>query len=234
MKCIAIDDEPLALEIIKEYCKRIEFICLVGAYINPMDSIMEIRLQNVDLIFLDLEMPNLTGFSFLKSLTKPPLVIITTAYPEHALTGFEVNAVDYLVKPFSFDRFLKAVIKAYQLNNLLRRNVLSESIESEFLLIKVAYKTVKIELDNILYLEGLKDYVKIYCGLKPILTKSTLKNFLDKLPPSNFVRIHKSYIVSVSKVKSIKSGRILIGETSIPIGDKFKDQFYEKIKSKML
>lgn len=234
MKCIAIDDEPLALEIIKEYCKKIEFLCLAGAYINPLDAIMEIKLQNVDLIFLDLEMPNLTGFGFLKSLIKPPLVIITTAYPEHALTGFEVNAVDYLVKPFSFDRFLKAVTKAYQLNNLLRKNIPSSSSESEFLLIKVAYKTIKIELDNILYLEGLKDYVKIYCGLKPILTKSTLKNFENKLPASNFVRIHKSYIVSLSKVKSIQSGRIIIGEKSIPIGDKFKDQFYEKLKSKML
>jgi DNA-binding LytR/AlgR family response regulator len=234
MKCIAIDDEPLALEIIKTYCKKIEFISLAGAYINPMDAIMEIKLQNIDLIFLDLQMPNLTGFSFLKTLTNPPLVIIITAYPEHALTGFEVNAVDYLVKPFSFDRFLKAVTKAYQLSNLLRRNIPFSSSESDFLLIKADYKTVKIELDKILFIEGFKDYVKIYCGLKPILTKGTLKKFIDKLPISNFVRIHKSYIVSLSKVKSIENGRILLGETSIPIGDKFKEQFYKKLKSGML
>ena len=120
MNCIAIDDEPLALDIIKEFCNKTGFIHLIGTYTNPLDSIKDIRIHNIDLIFLDIQMPNLTGFNFLKSLANPPLIIITTAYPEHALTGFEVNAVDYLVKPFSFERFVKAVTKAFELNNLIK------------------------------------------------------------------------------------------------------------------
>ena len=179
-------------------------------------------------------MPNLTGFDFLKSLANPPLIIITTAYPEYALNGYEVNAVDYLVKPFSFERFVIAVAKAYELNNLIKGKNPDLPSGSDFLLVKVEYRTVKIDLGSILYIEGLKDYVKIYCSAKPILTKSTLKNIEAKLPSGNFKRVHKSYIVSLSKVKSIESNRIIIGDTRIPIGDQYKDQFYEKLKERML
>jgi DNA-binding LytR/AlgR family response regulator len=234
MNCIAIDDEPLALDIIKKYCNKTGFIHLSGTYTNPLDSVKDITIHHIDLIFLDIQMPNLTGFSFLKSLASPPLIIITTAYPEHALNGFEVNAVDYLVKPFSFERFVKAVTKAFELNNLIKGNNLSAHTESDFLLVKVEYSTVKIDLCNILYIEGLKDYVKIYCNAKPILTKSSLKNIEAKLPSANFIRVHKSYLVSLSKVKSIENSRVLIGDTRIPIGDQYKDQFYEKLKMRML
>jgi DNA-binding LytR/AlgR family response regulator len=234
MKCIAIDDEPLALEIIKEYCNKTGFIYLTNTYTNPLDSITDIRMHNIDLIFLDIQMPNLTGFNFLKSLTNPPLIIITTAYPEHALTGFEFSVVDYLVKPFSFERFIKAVTKAFDLNNLMKGNNPNSSSEPDFFLVKVEYSTVKIDLASILYIEGLKDYIKIYCGSKPILTKSTLKNIEAKLPSAKFIRIHKSFIVSLSKVKSIENSRIVIGDIRIPIGDKYRDQFYEKLKLRML
>lgn len=234
MNCIAIDDEPLALDIIKEFSNNTGFVHLFGTYTNPLDAVKDIRIHHIDLIFLDIQMPNLTGFNFLKSLANPPLIIITTAYPEHALNGYEVNAVDYLVKPFSFERFVKAVTKAFELNNLIKGYNPHTASELDFLLVKVEYSTVKVDLANILYIEGLKDYIKIYCSAKPILTKSTLKNIEVKLPSANFIRVHKSFIVSLSKVKSIENSRIIIGETRIPIGDQYKDQFYEKLKERML
>jgi DNA-binding LytR/AlgR family response regulator len=234
MNCIAIDDEPLALDIIKRFCSELRFINMIGTYTNPLDSIKVLNDVEIDLIFLDIEMPNITGFNFLKSLSTVPLIIITTAFPEHALQGFEVSAVDYLLKPFSFERFVKAVTKAFELNSLRKGTSHYGTHDSEFLLVRVDYNTVKIDINNILYIEGLKDYVKIYCSSRPILTKSTLKNFEAKLPSDNFIRVHKSFIVSLSKVKSIENNRIIIGEARIPIGDQFKCQFYEKLKVRMI
>jgi DNA-binding LytR/AlgR family response regulator len=234
MNCIAIDDEPLALDIIKRFSSELRFINLIGTYTNPLDSIKVLNDVEIDLIFLDIEMPNITGFNFLKSLSTVPLIIITTAFPEHALQGFEVSAVDYLLKPFSFERFVKAVTKAFELNSLRKGISHFGTHDSEFLLVRVDYNTVKIDINTILYIEGLKDYVKIYCSSRPILTKTTLKNFEAKLPSVNFIRVHKSYIVSLSKVKSIENNRIIIGEARIPIGDQFKCQFYEKLKERMI
>lgn len=240
MKCIAIDDEPLALNIIKDYAGRIDFIDLVASCTNPLEAIKILNREEIDLIFLDIQMPNITGIDLIRSLGKAPQFIFTTAYSNFALEGFELNALDYLVKPFSFERFLKAVNKAYEISTLRKSkqvNVVhtTEPHEHEkFIMVKVEYSTVRLDLDEILYIEGLKDYVKIYAGKKPLLTKSTMKNMEEKLSSDTFVRVHKSFIVSASKIDSIENNRILIGEKRIPIGNQYKNDFNNFLESKRL
>jgi DNA-binding LytR/AlgR family response regulator len=234
MNCIAIDDEPLALDVIKEFSKRTGFINLIDTFTNPLDSIKTFSRFNIDLVFLDIQMPNISGFDFLKSISNPPIVIFTTAFPEYALKGFEANAVDYLVKPFSFERFLKAVNKAFELNQLRKEPAVADKAKPDFLMVKVEYSTVKIDFNDILYVEGLKDYIKIFCGAKPILTKSTLRNIEEKLSSEMFIRVHKSFIVSMKKIKKIENNRIIIGETRIPVGDQYKDHFYYTLNERML
>jgi DNA-binding LytR/AlgR family response regulator len=240
MNCLAIDDEPLALNIIKEFSSRIEFIRLIAACTNPMEAIRFINQNDIDLIFLDIQMPNISGIEFIRSLKNPPLVVFTTAYPNFALDGFELNATDYLVKPFSFERFFRSVNKAYEIISLRQNKNPEIAVKTEnpgdekYLLIKVEYRTVKVELQQILYIEGLKDYVKIYTGKKPLLTKCTMKHFEEKLPSDWFVRVHKSFIVAFPKIESIENNRILIGEKLIPIGNQYKPAFYSLLDSKRL
>jgi DNA-binding LytR/AlgR family response regulator len=240
MKCLAIDDEPLALNIVKEFSSKIEFINLVAICTNPIEAIRIINQQEIDLIFLDIQMPNITGLEFIRSLKNPPLVIFTTAYPNYALDGFELNATDYLVKPFSFERFLRSVNKAYEIVSLKKNKVprdgnsVENSSPEKYLMIKVEYSTVRVDLAQILYIEGLKDYIKIYTGKKPLLTKSTMKNIEEKLPSDQFIRVHKSFIVALTKIESIENNRIIIGEKYIPIGNQYKSGFYSILDSKRL
>ncbi len=240
MNCLAIDDEPLALNIVKEFSSKIEFINLVATCTNPIEAIKIINQREIDLIFLDIQMPNITGLEFIRSLKNPPLVIFTTAYPNYALDGFELNATDYLVKPFSFERFLRSVNKAYEIISLRKNKAPHADLRQEaaspekFLMIKVEYSTVKVDLQQIIYVEGLKDYIKIYIGKKPLLTKSTMKNIEEKLPSDQFIRVHKSFIVAFSKIESIENNRIIIGEKYIPIGNQYKSSFYSVLDSKRL
>jgi len=241
MKCLAIDDEPLALDIIKDFCGKIEYVHLIASYTNPVEAVKMLNQQDIDLIFLDIQMPNISGMEFIRSIKNPPLVIFTTAFTNYALDGFELNALDYLVKPFSFERFFKAVNKAYEIYTLRnKKNIVTienypEARESiKYLMVKVEYTTVKLDLQQILYVEGLKDYVKIYSGKKPILTKSTMKNIEEKLPADEFVRVHKSFIVAFPKIEYIENNRIIIGEKRIPIGNQFKKAFYNMLESKKL
>jgi two-component system, LytTR family, response regulator len=240
MNCLAIDDEPLALNIVKEFSSKIEFINLVAICTNPIEAIRIINQQEIDLIFLDIQMPNITGLEFIRSLKNPPLVIFTTAYPNYALDGFELNATDYLVKPFSFERFLRSVNKAYEIV-IFKKNKVPKAGHSDeksspekYLMIKVEYSTVRVDLEQILYIEGLKDYIKIYTGKKPLLTKSTMKNIEEKLPSDQFIRVHKSFIVALTKIESIENNRIIIGEKYIPIGNQYKSGFYSILDSKRL
>lgn len=233
MKCIAIDDEPLAINVIKDFCQKIDYINLLATFNSAVDAVKILNHTQVDLIFLDIQMPHLSGLEFIKSCTNPPLVIFTTAFSEHALQGFEVNAIDYLIKPIPFDRFFKAVNKAYELFNLRNSNQLTTHVpepiiqqQADYFMIKVEYSTVKVEFKNILYIEGLKDYVKIYAGSRPLLTKSTMKNIEEKLPSDQFIRIHKSFIVSIAHIQVIENNRIVMGEKRLPIGDQYKDSFY--------
>jgi DNA-binding LytR/AlgR family response regulator len=235
MNCIAIDDEPLALNVIKEFCEKTGFLNLIGTFNNPFDALKLFREHQVDFLFLDIQMPNISGIEFYKSLTNPPMVIFTTAYSEHAHTGFDVNAVDYLVKPFSFERFVRAINKVYELKSLRKEiQIHSNSGLAEFIMVKVEYNTVRIDLKDILFIEGLKDYVKMFYGAKHLLTKSTLKNIEEKLPEERFCRVHKSYIISFEKIERIENNRIIIGEHRIPVGDQYRALFYNRLKNKTL
>ncbi|MBN2519102.1 MAG: response regulator transcription factor [Bacteroidales bacterium] len=234
MNCIAIDDEPLALNVIEDLCKKISFVNLVAKCISAIEAVKILNQNKIDLIFLDIQMPNITGLDFVKTLDQPPMIIFTTAYSSHALEGFELNAIDYLVKPISFERFFKAISKAYEIYNLKKNKNISQDLSEttdpvNFLMVKSEYKTVKVNLNEILYIEGLKDYLKIYIGQKPLLTKSTLKNIEEKLPPDKFIRVHKSYIVSIAHINSIANNRIIIGEKLIPVGNQYKLNFYTVI-----
>jgi DNA-binding LytR/AlgR family response regulator len=238
MNCIAIDDEPLALDVISEFCKGINFLNLKGTFTNPFDAVELLNSQNIDLVFLDIHMPQITGIDFLRSLYHPPMVIFTTAYKEYAPMGFEINAIDYLIKPFAFDRFVKSVNKA---DILLKLNMLQDSkyenktkVLSDFLMIKIEYNTKRVDLNDILFIEGMKDYVKLYTGSKPLLTKTTLKNIYDKLPTDRFLRVHKSFIVSLAKIDLIENNRIRIGEHRIPVGESFKTQFYSIVNRNLI
>jgi DNA-binding LytR/AlgR family response regulator len=239
MNCLAIDDEPLALNVIKDFCKKISYLHLVGTCTSAAEAIKFLSQHEINLVFLDIHMPHISGLEFIKSLSSPPLVIFTTAFTEHALQGFELSAVDYLVKPIPFERFLKAVNKAYELINLRNKNVLAASQTSNgslsgYLMVKVEYSTVKLNFNDIIYIEGLKDYIKIYTGGRPILTKSTMINIEEKLPSEHFIRVHKSYIVSVSKISKIENNRIIFGEKRIPVGNRYKINFSNMIKKYQL
>jgi DNA-binding LytR/AlgR family response regulator len=238
LNCIAIDDEIPALDIIKEFCSKIRYVNLTGTFTNPFEAVPVINNNQIDLIFLDIVMPQISGLEFLKSLYNPPMIIFTTAFREYAFDGFEYDAVDYLVKPFAFDRFSKSVNKAFQLLKLKKPE--ETSVEETpgmlhgFLMVKVEYSTIRVNLNDILYIEGLKDYVKIYTEGKLILTKTTMKNILEKLPPESFLRVHKSYIVSVDKIEMIENSRIVIGNQRIPIGESYRTSFFNMINGNLI
>ena len=192
MNCIAIDDEPLALDIISEFCSRIGYLNLVGTFTDPREAARMLNSIEIDLLFLDIHMPHINGLDFLRSLYSPPLVIFTTAYKEHAFQGFEYDAVDYLVKPFAADRFAKAVNKAHQIT-LVRKTGSNSHEEKQpgspgFIMVRVEYSTIRMNIDDILYIEGLKDYVKIFYGGKPVLTKTTMKNIYGKVTGGPFFK----------------------------------------------
>lgn len=238
MNCIAIDDEPLALDIITEFCSGLSYINLIGTFTNASDAAKIMNSIDIDLVFLDIHMPKINGIDFLRSLYSPPLVIFTTAYKEHAFLGFEYDAVDYLVKPFGSDRFTKAVNKAYKLMILKKHTDIvpkeRHSGTGGFIMVKVEYSTVRIDIDDIMYIEGLKDYVKIYTTTKIVLTKTTMKNIADKLPSDRFLRVHKSFVVALEKIEMIENYRIVIGKVRIPVGDSYKSGFTEVINRKLI
>jgi two-component system, LytTR family, response regulator len=239
MNCIIIDDEPLAQEIIEEYIGKVPFLNLVAKCSSAFDAFDALRQHTVDLIFLDIHMPHINGIDFIKSIEYKPMFILTTAYSEHALESYEINALDYLLKPIPFNRFIKAVNKAYDLYSLKKKSENgsaaplpkpTSNATEKFLLVKTDYQTVRIDLENVLYIEGLKDYVKIYTSnAKPVITLNSLKKLSEKLPNDDFVRVHKSFIISLSKIQSMSRGRIYIGDKVIPIGDSYKDFFNELI-----
>jgi DNA-binding LytR/AlgR family response regulator len=183
-------------------------------------------------------MPQISGLEFLKTLYNPPMVIFTTAFKEFAFEGFDYDAVDFLVKPIAFDRFLKAVNKAFQLlrlkNPVIKASEETSAISQGFLMVKVEYTTIRIDLNDILYIEGLKDYVKIHTEGKLILTKTTMKNIIEKLPSGSFLRVHKSYIISLEKIDMIENSRIVIGNQRIPIGESFRSSFFEVINRNLI
>ncbi|MCK9561431.1 MAG: LytTR family DNA-binding domain-containing protein [Bacteroidales bacterium] len=223
MNCVIIDDEHLARDIIRRYIENIPYLNLIAECSNAYEAFAVLETHHVDLLFLDIQMPDISGIKLLESVENYPYIIFTTAYAEYAVEGFEKNAVDYLLKPIAPERFLKAVSKAKELYNLKTKK--TQETERDYMFVKVEYQTVKIKFVDILYIEGLKDYVKIFTKNGMILTLLNIKAILAKLPKSNFVRVHKSYIVSVSAIEKIERNRIIFGNTRIPIGDSYKDDF---------
>lgn len=232
LRCIAVDDEPLALELLEDNIAQIPFLELVASCQNAFEAMDLLHEQSADLLFLDIQMPGITGVQFLKSLqgqSASPMVIFITAYEQYALEGFELDVIDYLLKPVAFERFLKSANKAYELFKL-RQQIPLETTNNHFF-VNANYALVKIRFDEIMYIEGLKDYVKIYLtsARHPVITRMTLKGIEQKLPSQSFMRIHKSYIISLDKIQSVRNLKIHIGEAIIPVGEQYVEDFMKAI-----
>ncbi len=227
IKCIAIDDEPLALKQVAAYIQKLPFLELVGECTSAFEALELLELQQVDLMFVDINMPDLNGLEFVKSLAQKPLLIFTTAYSEYALEGFKVDALDYLLKPFSFAEFSKAANKAKNQFELMLNA--PEKLESndEFLFIKSEYKLLRVNLNDIQFIEGMKEYVRIHIiGQKPIMTLLSMKSLEEKLPTEKFMRVHRSYIVNLEKVTTVERMTIVFDDKNrIPISDNYKEKF---------
>jgi len=233
---IAVDDEPLALHLVTGYIEKTPGLNLLGKFDNPLDAMDFIARENVDLIFIDIRMPDLSGIEFTRSMAKGPKVIFTTAYEKYALDGFKLDVVDYLLKPFSYEEFLKAVQKVQKLIKLEKGVPDQIDSNNEFLFLKSDYKIKRINFNNILYIEGLKDYVKVYTqsSPKPVMSLTTMKLLESKLPESKFMRIHRSFIVNLEKIDTIERSRIIFGKTYIPVSDQYKEKFQEFLDKNFL
>jgi two-component system LytT family response regulator len=228
IRCMAIDDEPLALELLEDNISKIPFLKLVAACDNPMEAMKIMQRETIDLIFLDIQMPGLTGLQFIESMTVKPMIILITAYEKYALEGFNLDVTDYLVKPVALDRFVKSCAKAQQFYELKenQKNKSSDAAPGYFF-VNVDYSLVKVNLNDIIYVEGLKDYIKIHIksNQHPIVTRMPMKTIEEQLPPNTFIRIHKSYIVSVSFITAIRKSSVFIDKTELPVSDSYRDAF---------
>jgi DNA-binding LytR/AlgR family response regulator len=234
LNCIAVDDENLALDLIEDNIQKVPFLNLVKRCKNPFEAIEVLQKEDIDLIFLDIQMPGITGVQFLQSLTNSPMVIFVTAYQQYALEGFNLNVIDYLLKPIDFERFLKAVNKASELHNLKHKVTVNEVVtesKTSTIFVNADYSLVKIKTEEITYVEGLKDYVKIHLDstTKPIVTRMTMKSVEEKLPSNEFFRVHKSFIVSLDKIESIRNLKIKIGNAQIPVSESYSEEFFKII-----
>jgi DNA-binding LytR/AlgR family response regulator len=222
---IALDDEPPALKVVENFCSQVDFIELVKTFTNPSEALKHLSKFPTDMLFLDIRMPSITGFEFRKQLPQDLMVIFATAYSEYAVEGFNVNAVDYLLKPFTFERFLQAVNKA---NDFYKYLHLSESVAQQYLFIRADYSLVKVMLADILCIEGLDDYLKIHLvGKKPIVARMTMKAIQDKIPAKEFIRIHRSFIVPVARIEKVRNKMVTIEGREIPIGSSYEKSFNE-------
>jgi DNA-binding LytR/AlgR family response regulator len=235
INCIIIDDEPLARKGLKEYIADVDFFHLMGEFDNPLKAAELLNGGEVQLLFLDIQMPKITGLDFFKTLRQPPPVIFTTAYPQYALDGFEVNALDYLVKPISFDRFLKASLKAKEYYEIREKNTAEAGGSPDYFFIKADNKLVKIFFDDVLFAEALQNYVTIHTKDKKYITYLTFKSVEDYLPAEKFIKVHKSYIISAHKIDSIEGNDIRIDQHHIPISRSLKEEVMDKLlKGKFL
>ncbi|MDB5223010.1 MAG: response regulator transcription factor [Chitinophagaceae bacterium] len=219
IKCIAIDDEPLALQLIKLYADRIPFLNLLATFTDAIKAAEYIKGHDVDLLLLDIQMPDITGMQLLKSLPVKPMAIFTTAYTQYAAEGFELDAIDYIIKPFVFERFEKAILKAKEYFEY-KQNAAAKAEENIF--VRSEYKIIKIPLSQINYIESLDDYIKIYTvDKKPVLTLMSMKAIYEKLPQQKFIRVHRSFIVSIDKIESTRARKVSLPGIEIPIGDTY-------------
>lgn len=236
IRCIIVEDEPLARNLLAEYVKKIPSLQLVAVCTNPLEAMEILKKEKVDLMFLDIQMPEITGITLLKILHTRPLVILTTAYSEYALESYDLDVVDYLLKPITLERFLKAVDKA---NLRLTSSkpavtIVTDKNAPDFIFVKDGTKLVKVTLNDILYVEGLKDYVTIHTIDQKITTLQRLKSMEEQLPANQFIRIHNSYIVNLHAIETIHKGEVQIGEALIPISESYRKEFKEFIDRNQL
>ena|GEM_PF-53891 len=242
MNCIILDDDPTAQNLLADYIEHVPYLTLIEKCSTAFDAYDILHNHKIDVVFLDTQLPGISGIDFIKSLDDRPMTIFTTVFKEYALEAFNLSAIDYLLKPISFDRFLRATNKAYEYYSLkslkykAANKVKEVNSSSEFILVKADYKTIKINLSDILYVEGLKDYVKIFTvgSEKPIITLNSLKRMQENLPADRFVRVHKSFIISLNHIKVINKTQVVIGKNYIPIGESYKDIFINEMENKRL
>lgn len=235
--CLIVEDEPLARNLLTDYVTKVPYLTLVKACTGPLEAMEELRKTPVDLLFLDVQMPEITGISFLKSLQKKPFVILTTAYSQYALEGYELDVTDYLLKPITFERFLKAVDKVSQRLSdqptVVEKASTGEAAPS-YIFVKDGTKLVKIRWEDILYVEGLKDYVTIHTRQQKVISLQRMKVLEEQLPSDKFIRVHNSFIVAIDAIDSVHKDKVQIGQAFIPIGDTYKKSFRDLIEGKQI
>ena len=228
IKCIIVDDEPLAIRILEKYVADIPYLSLLGSFDSPIAAMRFLQQQQVDLVFLDINMPELSGINLVKALSQPPLIIFTTAFPDYAVEGFELDAIDYLVKPFAKERFLKAVQKA----GLFLEKQTAADQGTTHITLKADRKIYRIALDEIHYCQAYGDYVKVILKDKQLLPKTTLAKLMDQLPPAQFIRVHRSYVIAWDKVAYMEGNQLKIDDLLIPVGQQYRDVVLSRLKSK--
>jgi two-component system, LytTR family, response regulator len=224
INCIAIEDEPLALKKLTGFINKIEYLSLSKTFDNAIEAISYLKENSIDLIFLDIQMEEFTGIQFLETIKQRPKIIITTAYDKYAVKGYEFDVADYLLKPFTFERFVQAVEKVF--NNITERLTIASS---DYIFVKTEYRLEKIKVSEILYIEGMNEYLRIVTENKKVMTLQNFKSMEEMLPKNNFLRIHKSFIVAIDKIESIERNRIKIQKMIIPVSDSYKETFFNKI-----
>ncbi|MCB2197061.1 MAG: LytTR family DNA-binding domain-containing protein [Bacteroidetes bacterium] len=227
INCIVIDDEFPAIEQIEEYISRIPFLNLLKSFDNAIDPINYLKSNQVDLIFLDIEMEGFTGLQLIKTLQHKPKIILTTAYDKYAIEAFDLNVTDYLLKPISFERFIKAIDKVYDSFEISGNNSGNEPVyKRDYFFVKTEFRMQRVDFDDILFIEGMNEYLRINTTKEKIMTLQNFKSLQESLPKDNFIRVHKSYMVAINKIESIEKNRIKIGEKLIPISSTYKEAFF--------
>lgn len=235
LTCYIIDDEPLAQEILETYIAKVPFLQLKGVFISPLEAAGPLKEEYPDLLFLDINMPDLDGLSFIPMLHPKPAIILTTAYDEYALKAFDLEVKDYLLKPFSFERFYKAVLRLYREQNSMQVPEIKEikkeiTSDQEYIFLKVGHRIQKVAIGDILFVEGMKDYLRIHTREEKIMTLMNFAKLETLLPPQGFVRVHRSFLVAIDKIDHIEKNRIWISDQVIPISDTYADAFYNKLR----
>ncbi len=231
IRCIAIDDEPLALSKLEGFIAKVPELKLIRTFDNAIEAVGWLKENHADLIFLDIQMEQLTGIQFLEATESASRIILTTAFDQYAVKGFDLNVTDYLLKPFSFQRFVQAVNKVMEHFSKLPDDFEKTEDKNRFIFIKTEYRLERIDLDDILYIEGMKDYLRVVCTGKKIMTLQSFAKIEESLPADKFCRVHKSFIVAMNKIKSVERGVILIADQRIPVSNTYKDAFFARIKA---
>ncbi|NCT93064.1 MAG: response regulator transcription factor [Chitinophagaceae bacterium] len=230
LRCIAIDDEPLALELLEDNIRQVSFLRLEKGFNKPLDALQYLQENEIDLVFLDIQMPGLTGLQFIRALQHKPLFIFITAYEQFALQGYELDVVDYLLKPVSPDRFIRACNKARE---VLGSKQPAGNSTRDYLFVQADYRMIRVNFKDISWIEGMKDYVRFHLGngLKPVVSRMNMKELDEQLPPEDFLRIHRSYIVSKKAISAVQKQTVFLQETELPVGDNYRDAVAAFVKS---